>query len=162
MIALSLAIAAVFLLRGNYVLGLLIGGLAIVRVVFLLLSTRRRRALRSSYGAGRVREVLRGLARPEFEVAAGIIGLDPARVRSAFDEGRSLGDLATGAGVPVERVVNAVVSDASARIDQGAADGTVTQELARRAKARLPMWANRLVNFHKGDPRGTRDWSSRS
>jgi hypothetical protein len=172
MVAGTLAIAAVLLLRGNYILGLLIGGLAIVRVVYMVTFARRRRAFRSSYGAGAgaygagvgagagpVRELLRGLARAEFPVAAGIIGMDPAQVRTAFEQGRSLAELATGAGVPVERVVNGVASDAAARIDQGVADGRVPEERALQAKAQLPVWANRLVNFHKGDFQRTRGWT---
>ncbi|MGD0084069.1 MAG: hypothetical protein ABSD78_12850 [Acidimicrobiales bacterium] len=170
MVAGTLAIAAVLLLRGNYILGLLIGGLAIVRVVYMVTFARRRRAFRSSYGAGvgagagahgagPVRELLRGLARAEFPVAAGIIGMDPAQVRTAFEQGRSLAELATGAGVPVERVVNGVASDAAARIDQGVADGRVPEERALQAKAQLPVWANRLVNFHKGDFQRTRGWT---
>jgi hypothetical protein len=159
MVAGSLAIAAVLLARGNDVLGLLIGALAIVRVVYLLLLVRRRRAFRPSHSAGPVREVLRGLVRSEFKVAAGIIGLDPAQVRRAFDEGRSLGELARSAGVPVERVVDAVVIDASGKIDEGVAEGRVTRERALQAKARLPMWANRLVNLHKGDARRAQGWT---
>jgi hypothetical protein len=153
MVAGSLAIAAVLLARGNDVLGLLIGGLAVVRVVYLLTFTRRRRAPRSSHGGGPVRDVLRGLAHSEFVVAARVLGLEPATVRRAFDQGSSLAELARGAGVPVDRVVNAVVSDASAKLDRDVADGRLTGPRADQAKARLPTWASRLVNFHKGDPR---------
>jgi hypothetical protein len=153
MVAGSLAIAAVLLARGNDVLGLLIGGLAVVRVVYLLAVTRSRRAPRSPHGAGPVLDVLRGMARSEFVVAAGVIGLEPAAVRRAFDQGSSLAELATGAGVPVDRVVNAVVRDASAKLDQDVTNGRLTGPRADQAKARLPTWASRLVNFHKGDPR---------
>jgi hypothetical protein len=85
--------------------------------------------------------------------------MDPAQARDAFDGGRSLAELATSAGVPVDRLVAAVVSDASAKIDQDVAGGTLTQDLAAAAKARLPMWANRLVSAHKGDRPGGRRWN---
>ncbi len=158
MVAIGAAIAAVLLLRGDYLLGGLIGALATVRLVYMLVFFGRRRAFRSSYGAGPLGGDLRGLARSEFMVAAGVVGLDPAQVRRAFDQGRSLAELATGAGVPLERLVNAIVSDASAKIDQGVAGGRLTQERAREDKARLPVWASRLVKFHKGDLRRTGGW----
>jgi len=159
MVAGSLAIAAVLLFRGNYVLGLLIGGLALVRAGYLVTLRRRRTAFWAPSDVSSARDVLRPLARSEFQVAAGIIGLDSGQARHAFDQGRSLAEVATGAGVPVERLVTAVVSDASVKIDQDVAEGKMTQERALQAKARLPIWANRLVNFHKGDFQRVRGWA---
>jgi len=163
MVAVAAAIAAVLLFRDDYLLGLLIGGLAALRAGYLLAIAHRR----SSYqrvpdqgaGASAVREVLSGLVRSEFVVAGEIIGLGPAQVRSAFDQGRSLADMASGAGVPMERIVDAVVSDAHVRIDEYIAEGKVTRERALEVQARLPLWANRLVNFHKGDLRRGAGWS---
>jgi hypothetical protein len=160
LIAGSLAVAAVLLARGDELLGLLIGALALARLGYMLASSRRRRSFRGSRGAGprsggqmpvQVRELLQGLRGTSFQTAAGVIGLDIAEVRRAFDQGRSLAELAAGTGVPVDRVVNAVVSGASAQIDHDVAAGSLTGENALLAKERLPRWANRLVNFHKGD-----------
>jgi hypothetical protein len=182
LVAGSLAIAAVLLLRRDYILGLLIGGLALVRVTFLVGVSSRRRAARSARGAGRVggnsfpggtdlpygadvphagppREVLGPLRRPEYRVAAGVIGLGPSAARRAFEGGRSLAELAAGAGVPIERVVDAIVRDASAQIDSAVAEGRVAQQRAQEAKAHLPVWAGRLVNFHKGDLQRAQGWS---
>jgi hypothetical protein len=159
MVALSVGIAAVLLARGDTPLGLLIAILAMVRVGYLLATSRRRRAWRPSLGAAPARGLLQELRRPAFQTAAGVIGLDPAEVRRAFDQGRSLAELAAGAGVPVNLVVNAVVSDASARLDEQVADGRATHEAALQAKERLPRWADRLVNFHRGDRRRTGGWS---
>jgi hypothetical protein len=155
----SAAIAVVLLLRGNDLFGLLIGGLAVVRVAYLLSSVRRRRAVGPAAGAGAGREVLRRLARSEFAVAGTILGWGPGQVRDAFGQGRSLAEMATQCGVPVQRVVDAVVADASAKINQGMADGTITPERGRDATRRLPVWAGRLVNVHKGDLRRARSWS---
>jgi hypothetical protein len=159
MVAIGLAIATVLLLRGSYLLGLLIAALAIVRVVYVSGIARRGRSSRDLHGAGPVREVLHGLARHEFVVAAGTISLGPVEARRAFDQGRSLAELAAGAGVPVEHVVDVVVSDASAKLDREVAEGRMTQDQVRQVKARLPTWANGLVHFHKGDVQRARGWA---
>ena len=158
MIALGLAIAAALLLRGSYLLGLLIAALAVARVVYMFCMTRRRRSRRDSFDAGPVRGVLRGFARSELIVAARIISLGPAQVRRSFDEGRSLAELATGAGVPVERMVDAVIRDTSAKLDREVAEARLTQARAQQVRARLPLWANGLVHFHKGDLQRVRGW----
>lgn len=123
----SLAVAAVLIYRHNYVIGLLIAGLATVRVVYLVAIMRRPSTQRSWHGAGSGsgagpggfgqalggagpaatatgRGVLAGLARQEFGVTARVIGIEGIQMRRAFDQGRS-----------------------------------------------IPIWASRLVNFHKGD-----------
>ncbi len=152
----SVAIAAVLLLRGDHLLGLLIGGLAVVRVAFLLSSVRRRRAVSPAAGTGAGRAVLRRLARSEFAVAGTVLGWGPGQVGAAFDQGRSLAEMATQQGVPLQRVVDAIVADALAKINMGMADGTITPERGGDATRRLPVWAGRLVHVHKGDLRRAR------
>jgi len=147
----ALAIAAVLLYRGDYLLGLLIGGLAVVRISYVASVARRRHAFGSSYNAGRGRQGLAGLARSEFIVGARALGLGPSQIRRGFDQGRSLAELAADSDVPVERIVDAVIRDASSRIDHALTNGRVNEEAAHRLKAELPAWAGRLVNFHKGD-----------
>jgi hypothetical protein len=157
LVAGSLALAGVLLYLHDYIVGSLIGGLALVRVVYLVGTSRRtgRFSSRPS-GTGPVRSVLRELARHEFLVAARQIGLDPKQMRRAFDEGRSIAELAAGAGVPLERVVTAMVADATRSIDGKVATGQMTAQQAERVKARLPLWAGRLATFHKGDLRRLR------
>jgi hypothetical protein len=150
----ALAIAAVLLYRGDYLLGLLIGGLAIVRLAYIASFARRRRAFRSWYGPDRGPQGSGRLARSEFVIAAALLGLDPAQVRREIAQGRSLAELAGSAGVRVERIVDAVIRDVSSKIDQSVADGKLTQEHAVRLKAGLPAWATRLVNFHRSSFRG--------
>jgi hypothetical protein len=167
----SVAIAVVLIARRDYVLGFLIGALALARVVFLIATSGRRPPVRWWNGAGSgrpgmvastpggggpVRRVLRELARPEFAVAGREMGLDASQMRRAFDEGRSVAELATGVGVPLRRIVDAIVADATSTIDRRVAEGRISQQLASQVKARIPMWAARLVNFHKGDLRGPR------
>lgn len=159
MVILGLGIAAVLLLRGSYILGLLIAVLATIRVVYVMGMSRRRRTLDDLLEAGWVRGILRQLVPSEFILASGIVGLDLAQARRAFDRGSSLAELATGAGVPVERLVDAIVSDASDKLDREVTKRRMTQDQASQVKARLPIWANRLVHFHKGGREGARCWT---
>jgi hypothetical protein len=46
--------------------------------------------------------------------------------------------------------VRVIVADATRAIDQKVAAGQMNEQVADRAKARLPVWAARLVNFRKG------------
>jgi hypothetical protein len=167
----SLAVAAVLIYRHNYVIGLLIAGLATVRVVYLVAIMRRPSARRSRHGArpgsgtgfgqapggagpaatAQGRGVLAELARQEFGVAARVIGIDGIEMRRAFDQGRSIAELAAEAGVPLERIVSAVVSDATSAIERRVDQGQMARQQALQVKSRVPIWASRLVNFHKGD-----------
>ncbi len=184
----SLAIATVLIYRHDYVIGYMIGGLALLRVVYLVGTSRRALAGRSRYGSGPmwsptgvgaasgtgisgpggpVRSgpagigplsgLLRELARPEFAVAARVIGLAPNDMRRAFNEGRSIAELAARAGVPLESVVSAMVADATETIDRRVAAGEMSEQQGQSVKARIPVWAGRLAHFHKGDLRRVRN-----
>ncbi len=91
--------------------------------------------------------LLRRLRHRELKVAADTIGVKPAALGSDIKAGQSIADVATANGVSVDSVVNAVVSDASARIDQ-ATNGKLTQAKADALKANLPAFATKLVNAH--------------
>jgi hypothetical protein len=155
MVSLGLVAGALLLANGNILVGVVIGGLACVRLVFLLsLEHERRRLRRTRDGDGdgaRSYPVLRQLARGQFEVAAGAIGTSPSDLRVEFANGRSIAEIATAHGVPVDTVVAAVIADASAKLDRAVADGRTTPNAAARFKGRLPQWATRLVNGHRGD-----------
>lgn len=110
-------------------------------------------AFGSSGGAAHRRGILRRLAPTEFEVAAGTIGIDPNQLRREFAAGRSIAEQATARGVAVATVVEAVTRDASARLDQAVAAGTLSVPDADRAKARLSVWAPRLVAVHRNELR---------
>lgn len=164
LVALSLALATVLLIRRDYIIGSLIMVLVVVRIALLLGTARRRpymRMNRSSVqpgastpppgaaqpGGGR----LYGLARSEFLVAAGVIGMAPAQMRDAYQSGSSLAEMAASKGIPLERVVNAIVGDAGLKVDDAVAQGTMNPRFAARFKSRLPVFANRIANHHKRD-----------
>ena len=95
------------------------------------------------------------LARHEFKVAADTIGIPATELRDALKGGQSIAEVATEKGVPVDDVVNAVVADVSAKVDQAVANGRLTQEQGDKIKAKAPERVTKLVNAHKGD--GKRD-----
>jgi hypothetical protein len=104
-------------------------------------------------GAPHGRGILRRLAPAEFEVAARTIGIDLTQLRREFAAGRSIAEQATAASVAVAAVVEAVTRDTSARLEEAVAAGTLSVADANRAKARLSVWAPRLVAVHRNDLR---------
>ena len=89
--------------------------------------------------------MLQRLARMELDVAATAIGVAPDALRRAVDGGRSISALAADAGVPSERVVDAVVRDANTKVDLAVADGRIAPDRASMLRNRLPNWAEQLV-----------------
>ena len=53
--------------------------------------------------------------------------------------------LAADAGVPSDRVVDAVVRDANTKVDRAVADGRMASDRASLLRTRLPNWAEQLV-----------------
>jgi hypothetical protein len=151
MSGLALGAGVLLVVTGHTLVGAVIGGLALVRLAFLLSFEGRRRRLRAGTTGPQGDPVLRSLVRGQFEVAAGAIGTSPSEVRIEFANGRSIAETARAHGVPVEHVVDAVVADAAAKLDRAVADGRTSPTTAERVKARLPRWATRLVNGRRGD-----------
>ena len=89
--------------------------------------------------------MLQRLASIELDVAATAIGVAPDVLRHAVDDGRSIAALAADAGVPSDRVVDAVVRDANAKVDRAVADGRIAADRASMLRNRLPNWAEQLV-----------------
>jgi len=107
-----------------------------------------RRIATSAPAAKTTHPKLRRLRHHEFVVAANTIGVKPAELRSDLKAGQSVADVATAKGVSVDTVVNAVVKDTSAKIDQAVSNGKLTQARADAFKAKLPALVTKLVNAH--------------
>jgi hypothetical protein len=162
LIAGSLALIVVLLLRKDYVVGLILACLLGLRVL-LLLSTSPARGRpgwapmagqrSAALYPGRVvaRQVLRQMARDEFKVAADAVGIDAVYIRREFGAGQSISDIARAKGVPVDIVVNAVLSDVSEKIDAQVAVGTLSPQQAGVVKAHAPTWVNRFVTVRRQD-----------
>jgi hypothetical protein len=142
----------------------LIGGILIVmaglRIAMLLTMERRMRALRSgsaptstSPGRGRAGdrdgggrgEMLKRLARQELDVAATAIGISSDELGREVQHGRTISAVAADAGIPSRRIIDAVMRDATARIERGVSAGWVPVERGRMLQSRLPDWAEKFV-----------------
>jgi hypothetical protein len=150
-IAFGLVVGAVLLLLGYYLFGVIIGGFAVLRLVYALSLPNRRGPTWLPPVSDPERALLCSMVRDEFLVAAGVMGMSGAELRQDFNGGMSVAEMASSAGVALEPIIDAIVSDASARIDRAVAQGSVEQDDGNSAKSRLRLWAERLVHIHKRD-----------
>ena len=66
-----------------------------------------------------------------------------AQLRQNFNGGMSIAEMAASGGVALEPIIDAIVNDASARIDRAVAQGSVEQNEGDSAKSKLRPWAER-------------------
>ena len=139
----------ILLAAGETLIGGLLVAMATVRIVLLVSMQRRMRSSSQSRGMngrpGGGRQMLQRLAGMELDVAATAIGVAPDVLRRAVDDGRPISTLAADAGVSSDRVVDAVVLDANAKVDRAVADGRIAADRASMLRTRLPNWAEQLV-----------------
>jgi hypothetical protein len=150
-IAFGLVVGAVLLLLGYYLFGVIISGFAVLRLIYAFSLPNRRGPMWLPSMNDSERALLWSIARHEFLVAAGVMRISAAQLRQDFDGGMSIAEMARGAGVALDPIIDAIVNDASTRIDQAVAQGSVTQGEGDSAKSRLRPWAARLMNIHKRD-----------
>jgi hypothetical protein len=172
--AVGLVLGVVLLLAGNVVIGGLILVLAGLRIALLIgMERQRRRFAQATGGAGRAagtggmaagstgmgmaggagaagagmagRPGLQLLMPVAVAAAARTIGVSAADLQTQQAAGRSMADIATDHAVPTQVVVDAVVTDASARLDQAVAAGRLPARRAERGRSRLPQWAHQVV-----------------
>ena len=76
----------------------------------------------------------RGLGQAELEAAAKVLDMTADELSAALQEGKTLEDLATAAGVDIQDVKDAITAvhetELRARIEAGVADGSISQEKA--------------------------------
>ena len=80
------------------------------------------------------------------EAAAAAIGIEQDALREALQNDQTIAQVAQANNVDPQTVVDALVADVSARIDQRVADGDLTQEEADAKKAELPEKMTAIVN----------------
>jgi hypothetical protein len=159
----GLVAGLVLLTVGATLFGVILVVMATLRIAMLVSMQRRMRSFspggtgRGGFGgrAGRNGaaegrpggrgELMLRLARNELDVAATAIGIAPDELRRAVDEGKTISAVAADAGIPSRQVVDAVVRDASAKVDRAVAAGNVAPNRARMLRNRLPQWAERFV-----------------
>lgn len=88
--------------------------------------------------------------------AADAIGISEDDLRTALEGGQTLAQVAEANGVDVQTVIDALVAEAQARIDEKVASGDLTQEEGDAKKAELSERITERVNNPKpaGGPEG--------
>lgn len=95
--------------------------------------------------------------REGLDAAASALGVTADELRTDLQAGKSIAQVAQEKGVNLDDVKNAIVTEATGRIDQAVTDGKLTQEQADRAKAELGQHIDDLLNGTKpagGPPMG--------
>jgi polyhydroxyalkanoate synthesis regulator phasin len=101
--------------------------------------------VRSDLGGRPGMKVLKGAV----DAAAEAIGVDPADLKAALKDGRSVADVAADHGVDRQAVVDALVAKGNTALDAAVADGTIEAGRAGKVRDRLPDLADRLVDAHR-------------
>jgi hypothetical protein len=91
-------------------------------------------------------------------VAAQAIGIEESALRQALAGGQTIAQVAQSNGVDPQKVVDALVADHAARLDQAVADGRITQAQADEKKADAQARFTAIVNGERplGGPHGPR------
>lgn len=87
-----------------------------------------------------------GRGGPDLAAAATALGMTQADLRTALTSGKSLAQVAEDKGVPVDKVVAALVAAAKQRIAQAVTDGRLTQERADQRVADLTARITERIN----------------
>jgi hypothetical protein len=80
------------------------------------------------------------------KTAAETIGIEPGKLMEALRSGSTIADVATANGIDPQAVIDALVAEATARIDQAVADGKIDAGRAAEMKANLAGHLTNLVN----------------
>jgi uncharacterized protein (DUF433 family) len=88
--------------------------------------------------------------------AATALGITPAELRTALESGKTIAQVAKDKGVDVQKVIDALVAAASARIDQAVTAGKLTPAQATTRKAELKDRITTLVNQQRPGSIGRR------
>ena len=88
----------------------------------------------------------------DITVVATTLGVTPAELRTDLQNGQSIADVARAKGIDAQTVIDALVKDRTAKLDQAVKDGKITQAQEDRLKATLPQRVTDQVNaVHKPD-----------
>lgn len=81
-----------------------------------------------------------------FQAAATFLGISDQDLRTQLRSGKSLAQIAQAAGKSKDALVQAIVIDETAKIDQAVKDGKLTADMATRIKADLTQRVTDLVD----------------
>jgi hypothetical protein len=86
----------------------------------------------------------------DLSVVADALGIDEDALRSALQDGQTLAEIATANGVDVQTVIDAIVAEAQARLDEALADGRIDADELAALQADLTERITDLVNGELG------------
>lgn len=86
-------------------------------------------------------------------VVATTIGITPADLQTALESGQTIAAVAKAHGVDPQTVIDALVKDRTAKLDQAVKDGKITEAQEDKLKAALPQRVADVVNGVR-PPRG--------
>jgi len=160
-------LGSVLIMNGQTLIGAVVAGLAVVRLLAMFgpgrrMGPGRTTARRRTDASVRARQWLRSHARDEFVIAAARIGVAPSELRDAFQQGRSIAETATAHQVDVDTVIDAIDADLTMRLQQATSDRTISDHDAHDIATITHRWATRLVHGHRGEFRQTPDAQPRS
>jgi ribosomal protein S20 len=89
---------------------------------------------------------------PNLDAAAQALNLSAGDLRSKLEDGNTTIEVAQAQGVDVQKVIDAMVADATAHIEQDVKDGKLTADQANQRKSNLQDRITKLVN--EGKPKG--------
>ena len=84
--------------------------------------------------------------RPKLDAAAQALNLSVDDLRAKLRDGKTLAQVALDQNVDKQKVIDAMVADATAHIDQAVQDGKLTADQANERKSNLQDRITRLVN----------------
>jgi hypothetical protein len=149
----TLTLGVVLVVAGNVLVGVLVGGLAIARLVmFSRFPVPGTRGQMNGFDAPE-RLWLRSHAGNELVIAAGVIGCRVDDLRDQFQRGRSIADVAAERSIDLRQVTAAIAADITARASDAERDGSLSHAAARHVHGVAPRFADRLVHGHRGDLR---------
>ncbi len=88
----------------------------------------------------------RGGRGPKLDAAAEAIGVTPEELRTELEAGKSIADIAQAKGVSVDAVIDALVADMKAHLDEEVASGEYTQAEADAKLAEFTTRVTEMVN----------------
>ena len=91
---------------------------------------------------------------PKLDAAARALNLSADDLRSKLEGGKTIAQVAKDQGVDVQKVIDAMVADATAHIDQAVKDGKLTADQANERKSGLKDRITKLVNDGPPKDRG--------
>jgi hypothetical protein len=93
---------------------------------------------------------LRHVVESAVKTSADTIGIQPKDLVTELRSGKSIAQVATEHNVDPQKVIDALVAKADARIDQAVKDGKLTQDKANTLKGKVPDLAAKAVDKVRG------------